>query len=171
MIHDTNNYWEQLERLEKLIKASELKAGLIFSFHNLTLGLFIDRIDNFEPILAENKLFIPLSILWIISILISIYYCFMCFRPKFELKYDLNVFFFKDATSKFGSVDEYSKKLIHTCKSEEQIVKQLSQQIHAESVIIDRKFYNVKWAIFYFIISFIFILLMIFTWVIFNIFF
>lgn len=43
MAQDPNNYWEQLERLEKLIRASELKAGVIFSFHSLILGLFVDR--------------------------------------------------------------------------------------------------------------------------------
>ena len=35
MSHDTNDYWEQLERLEKLIRASEFKAGVIFSIHSL----------------------------------------------------------------------------------------------------------------------------------------
>ena len=39
---DPNNYWEQLERLEKLIRASELKAGVIFSFHGLILGVFFE---------------------------------------------------------------------------------------------------------------------------------
>ena len=46
LIHDPNNYWEQLERLEKLIRASELKAGVIFSFHSLVLGLFFDRFEE-----------------------------------------------------------------------------------------------------------------------------
>ena len=55
MRQDPNNYWEQLERLEKLIRASELKAGIIFSFHSLILGLFIDRI---EPLLQMNRIYI-----------------------------------------------------------------------------------------------------------------
>ena len=40
MHHDPNNFWEQLERLEKLIRASEMKAGLILSFQSIILGLF-----------------------------------------------------------------------------------------------------------------------------------
>ncbi len=40
MRQDPNNYWEQLERLEKLIRASELKAGIIFSFHSLNNWTF-----------------------------------------------------------------------------------------------------------------------------------
>ena len=54
MIHDPNNYWEQLERLEKLIRAAELKAGIIFSFHSLILGLFIDRLDLLQPVISSN---------------------------------------------------------------------------------------------------------------------
>lgn len=64
MAQDTNNYWEQLERLEKLIKASELKAGVLFSFHSLILGLFVDRISNFERIFTENWVFIVFALLW-----------------------------------------------------------------------------------------------------------
>jgi len=44
---DPNNFWEQLERLEKLIRSSELKAGIIFSFHSLILGLFCRTIRLF----------------------------------------------------------------------------------------------------------------------------
>ena len=52
---DTNNYWEQLERLEKLIRASELKAGVIYSYHSLILGLFLDRLNYFESVFEGNK--------------------------------------------------------------------------------------------------------------------
>ena len=48
MAHDPNNYWEQLERLEKLIRASELKAGVIFSFHSLILGLFVVEVHTIQ---------------------------------------------------------------------------------------------------------------------------
>jgi len=45
---DSNNYWEQLERMEKLIRAAEVKAGVIFSFHSLILGLFVDRMRHID---------------------------------------------------------------------------------------------------------------------------
>ena len=95
MIQDSNNYWEQLERLEKLIRASELKAGIIFSFHSLIIGLFVDKLEQFRPIFESNVTFVILGFLWMTCVLISIYYCFKCFKPQMELKYDKNVFFLK----------------------------------------------------------------------------
>ena len=165
MTHDTNNYWEQLERLEKLIRASEFKAGIIFSFHSLILGLFVDRLENFEHVFQTKTIFIVLAVLWFFSVMISIYYCFRCFKPNMEIKYDKNVFFFRDAAYEFGPAKEYVKEIISVCSKEEEIVKKLSEQIHAESVIIDKKFYNVKRAIQFFIVSFIFVVISLSYWV------
>lgn len=166
MIQDPNNYWEQLERLEKLIRAAELKAGIIFSFHSLILGLFIDRLSYFQEIFQESSVYIILACLWIAFVIISIYYCFKCFIPRIESKYAKNVFFFRDATNAFGSIQEYSKKLMDVCKSEEDLFLQLSEQIHVESKIITKKFDCVKKSIRYFAISFIFIITMLVFWLI-----
>lgn len=170
MTQDTNNYWEQLERLEKLIRASELKAGVIFSFHSLILGLYVDRIENFQELLTSNKLFLIFAILWLISVMISIYYCFRCFKPNMELKYDNNVFFFRNAARKFNSVKDYTKELTRICGSEKEIITLLSQQIHAESVIIDKKFLNVNKAILFFVISFLFLIIKMTFWVFLEVF-
>lgn len=166
MIHDPNNYWEQLERLEKLIRASELKAGIIFSFHSLILGLFVDRLDQFQPIFTSSTIQIVFSILWMICVLLSVYYCFKCFKPQIEVEYDSNVFFFRDAVFAFGTVEEYTKKLMEVCSSEEEMYIQLSQQIHIESKIIDQKFKSVHQAIKFFGLSLIFVGLSIGYWVI-----
>lgn len=40
MKEESYNYWMQIERLDRLIRASELKAGLIISFHSLLVGVF-----------------------------------------------------------------------------------------------------------------------------------
>lgn len=164
MRQDPNNYWEQLERLEKLIRASELKAGIIFSFHSLVIGLFIDRIEQFTPVIQSSKIFVVISFLWMACVLISIYYCFKCFKPQIELKYDKNVFFFRDAVYAFGNVSEYTKKLMEICGSEEQMYEQLAQQIHIESKIIDQKFICVQKSIKFFGLSFIFVLLALAFW-------
>ena len=169
MRDNTNNYWEQLERLEKLIKAAELKAGVIFSYHSLILGLFVDRFENFEEAFQDSVIFTICFIIWLLLVLISIYYCFRCFKPNMELKYDKNVFFFRDAVYKFGSIKEYSKTLRQICATDKSIVKQLSEQIHAESVIIEKKFYDVKKAIQFFILSFIAVIISFGAWISFSI--
>jgi hypothetical protein len=165
MEQDTNNYWEQLERLEKLIRASELKAGILFSFHSLVLGLFVDRIQSFEHLFKDSIPFLILVLLWSASVIISIYYCFRCFQPSMQLKYKTNVFFFRDAAKEFDSVNSYVKEITKICETNEEIVKKLSEQIHAESVIIEQKFFHVKRAIRFFLLSFIFIICMLGVWV------
>ena len=166
MNQDTNNYWEQLERLEKLIRASELKAGIIFSFHSLILGLFIDRLENFEHIFKENILMLIFGFCWIILVIISIFYCFKCFHPKMELKNEENVFFFRDAAYKFGDIKQYAKKLTQVCETEEEIIDQLSQQIFVESKIVNQKFKSVQKAIKSFALSFVLVVLILVFWII-----
>ncbi len=166
MNQDSNNYWEQLERLEKLIRASELKAGIIFSFHSLIIGLFVDKLDKFRPIFESNVTFVVLSFLWMASVLISIYYTFKCFKPQMELKYDKNVFFFKDAVYSFGSTKEYTKKLMEVCGDKDEIYLRLSEQIHVESKIIDQKFLCVHKSIKFFGLSIIIVLLSLGFWII-----
>jgi hypothetical protein len=166
MQQDPNNYWEQLERLEKLIRASELKAGVIFSFHSLVLGLFFDRLDYLESVFNESPIFIGLITLWLLFVVISIFFSIRCFIPQIELKYDKNVFFFRDAALKFGTIEEYTSKLISVCSDENELYKQLSEQIHIESKIIDEKFKNVRKAIKFLAASFMIIILLLGLWLI-----
>ena len=163
---DPENYWMQLQRLERLIRASELKAGLIFSFHSLILGFFFDRMEHLQQIFQNNIFFLILLFLWLIFVIISLFFSIKCFIPKLELKYDKNVFFFRDAVSRFGDIKEYRKKIIDVCNNQEDLFKHLSEQIHVESKIIDYKFKCVKRSIKFFAISFIFVMLMIVLWVI-----
>lgn len=167
MAQDPNNYWEQLERLEKLIRASELKAGVIFSFHSLILGLFIDRLNYFEDALKDNVVLIVFAGLWILCVLISIYFCFKCFMPRIENKMDKNVFFFRDAVYNYGTIEEYTAKLMAVCDNKEEFYKMLSEQIYIESKIIDRKFSSVQKSIRFFAASFICIIVMLLVWLVF----
>lgn len=155
MKQDSNNYWEQFERLERLIKASELKAGLIFSFHGLILGVFFDRLDAFKHIFSENVIFSILVGVWITVVLISIFFALKCFIPKIEMKYNNNVFFFGDIVHKFGDVKSFSKHFIDVCGDEKRLYEQLSEQIHVESKIIEFKFRCVKLSLNFMAISLI----------------
>lgn len=164
MAQDPNNYWEQLERLEKLIRASELKAGVIFSFHSLILGIFIDRLNYFEEAFNDNIYLIGLTCLWMIFVLISIYFCFKCFMPRIEKKMDKNVFFFRDAVYNFGNMQNYTEQLMKVCDSEAEFYTMLSEQIYIESNIINKKFSSVQKSIQFFAASFVVIILTIVVW-------
>lgn len=76
--------------------------------------------------------------------------------PRMEMKYDDNVFFFRDAVKAFGTYQAYVKRLMEICENEHELFSQLSQQIHAESKIIDEKFESVRKSLRFFALSFIF---------------
>ena len=76
-----------------------------------------------------------------------------------ELKYKKIVFFFRDAAYRFGSIEQYVKKLTQVCATEDEIIEQLGHQIHIESKIVNQKFRNVQKAITFFAASFIFVIL------------
>lgn len=160
---DPINYWEQIERLERLIKASELKAGLIFSFHSLILGFFVDKTVDFQHIFSTCSIFTITSIIWIFMVLISIFYAVKCFVPRIESKHANNVFFFGDIIHEFGDMKSYSKELIKVCSDEDELFKQLGEQIFVESGIINYKFKNVKKALKFLIISLIAVIPVIIT--------
>jgi len=156
---ESNNFWQQIDRLEKLIRAAEVKAGILFSFHSFIIGLLINRLEFFSILFKGNEILIIFGICWILLVLISIYYCFNCFVPRMELKYDDNVFFYKDAVEAFGTMENYKEKLIHVCTTDEDLYVQLSEQIHAESKIVAMKFLSIKRALKFFAFSLIFVVL------------
>jgi len=164
MRHDPNNFWEQLERLEKLIRASELKAGLILSFQSLILGLFFDRLDSLQVTFGKDIVFIVIGSLWLICTSISIYFSVKCFMPRLELKFNKNVFFFRDAARSYGGVEQFTEELLNVFLNEEELFKQLSEQIYIESKIIDEKFKNVQKSIKFLAFSFIFVVLILGLW-------
>ena len=82
------------------------------------------------------------------------------------MKYDDNVFFFLDAVKAYGNSDEYTKKLIEICGSEEELYSQLAQQIHVESKIIAEKFGSVQSSLRFFALSFIFAMLSLVIWIV-----
>lgn len=157
MPQDPINYWEQLQRLEKLIRASEFKAGVIFSFHSLILGLFADRLEYLQQLFQKSAFFLVPFVFWLLFVIISVYFCFRCFTPRMELHYPKNVFFFMDAVRAFGDHEAYARKLMKVCKDEEVLFTQLGQQIHVESKIIDQKFSSVQKSLKFFALSFIFL--------------
>ena len=86
--------------------------------------------------------------------------------PRLELKFKKNVFFFRDAARSFGNIEEYTKELLKVCLEEEELFKQLSEQIYIESKIIDEKFKNVQKSIKYLALSFIFVVLLLGLWMV-----
>ena len=160
------NYWEQLERIERLNKASELKAGVIFSFHSFILGFLVDHMDVLSPLFSDYIFFSMIFGIWLLLVLVSIYFCFRCFTPRLELKFKKSIFFFRDAAKAYGDVAEYSNAYVSVCGDPKQLYQQLSQQIYIESVVVNKKFVSVQRSLRFFALSFAAVLILIISWAI-----
>ncbi len=142
-----DHYWGSMNHVNSLIKASEIKAGLILSFYGILLNFIYDSGKTFLIASDLNIIVYLLIALWFICTAISIYFCIRCFIPKIEEDYDDNIFFFGDVITKFGNIKEFSRTFYNISLDEKQLFEQLGEQIFIISKIADWKFKNVKRAI------------------------
>ncbi|WP_373518572.1 Pycsar system effector family protein [Pricia sp.] len=139
-----DHYWGSINYVFGLIKASELKAGLILSFYGILLNLIYQHLGTFFHTGSDQILLLILLGLWLVCTGVSIYFSVRCFMPRIEGKYDKNIFFFGDVISKFGNIQEFSRTFYTISLNEEELFLQLGQQIFIISKIADFKFRNVN---------------------------
>ncbi len=142
-----DHYWGSINYVFSLIKASEIKAGLILSFYGILLNLIYQNIALILSDESSNTLLITLLGVWIVCTIVSIYYSIKCFIPKIEGNYDKNIFFFGDVISKFGTIREFSQTFYNISLKEVELFDQLGQQIYIISKISAFKFKCVNRAI------------------------
>jgi hypothetical protein len=142
-----DHYWGSINHVTDLIRASEIKAGLILSFYGLLLNLIYQGAGSWvDPDKCDIIWYILVG-LWIGSTSISIFFSMRCFIPKIEGDYGDNIFFFGDIITKFGTIKEFAKTFYQVSLNEEQLFEQMGEQIFITSKIADWKFVNVKKAI------------------------
>lgn len=142
-----DHYWGSINHVTSLIKASELKAGLILSFYGILLNFMYQSIQIILDAFSGNLIFYILIGLWFCVTIASVFYSVRCFIPKIEGNYEKNMFFFGDVISKFGSIKEFSKTFYEISLDEDRLFKQLGEQVFIISKIAAWKFRNVKRAI------------------------
>jgi hypothetical protein len=142
-----DHYWGSINHVTGLIRASEIKAGLILSFYGILLNLIYQGADSWINPDKFDLIGHVLIGLWICTVTISIFFSIRCFIPKIEENYSDNIFFFGDVISKFGAIQDFSETFYKISLNEEQLFKQMGEQIFITSKIADWKFVNVKKAI------------------------
>jgi len=135
-----DHYWGSINYVSHLIKASELKAGLILSFYGILLNFIYQSVAILLKQFPNDYFIYFLLGLWFTCIVLSIYFSIRCFIPRFEAKFDKNIFFFRDVITKFGNIDEYAKTFFEISKDEDRLFNQLGHQIFIISKIADVKF-------------------------------
>ncbi|AVR45404.1 hypothetical protein C7S20_09045 [Christiangramia fulva] len=142
-----DHYWGSISYVASLIKASELKAGLILSFFGILLNFIYQNIDVIFAHFSNTIVIDILLGLWFLSTVGSIYFCIKCFIPRIEGRYDKNIFFFRDVISKFGDIKNFSRTFYTISLDEDQLFDHLGQQIFINSKIAAVKFRNVNMAL------------------------
>ncbi len=142
-----DHYWGSINYIFSLIKASEIKAGLILSFYGILLNFIYQKIEITLNDFQDNILLYLLLLLWFACTAYSIYCCVRCFMPKIEATYDKNIFFFRDVITKFGSINEFSKTFFKISLNEEELFDHMGQQIYIISKIAAVKFKYVNRAL------------------------
>lgn len=161
-----DHYWGSISYVSSLIKASEIKAGLILSFYGILLNFVYQNIDLVLAHFENNTIIYFLLTVWFACVVTSIYFSIRCFMPRIESKYDKNIFFFGDVISKFGDIKEFSRTFFSISMDEDQLFDQLGQQIFINAKIANLKFRNVQKALKFLAIQFIFLLIIVIYYVI-----
>ena len=139
-----DHYWGSINYVFGLIKASEIKAGLILSFYGILLNLVYQHVGLIFQENISSFLLYVLASSWLLCTLGSMYFSIRCFMPRIEKKFDKNMFFFGDIISKYGGINEFSKTFYKVSLNEEALFHQLGQQIFIISKIAAYKFRNVN---------------------------
>jgi len=153
-----DHYWGTINYVSGLIKASELKAGLILSFYGIILNFIYQSAAPVMHSVSNAILFYILIGLWFVATVISIFFSVRCFIPKLEGNYSDNVFYFGDVITKFGTIKEFSQKFYDVSINEKEVFEQLGEQIYINSKISAWKFRNVQRSIFFLAISLVLLL-------------
>tara|TARA_R100000935_G_scaffold8302_7_gene17543 strand:+ start:179333 stop:179911 length:579 start_codon:yes stop_codon:yes gene_type:complete len=144
-----DHYWGSMAHVTSLIKASELKAGLILSFYGILLNFIYQGTGTLLMQLQGDTILYILIACWVVCTAVSVFFCVRCFIPKIEGKFSPNVFFFGDVIRKFGDVKSFSKTFYEVSLDEHRLFQQLGEQIYIISKIAAWKFKNVQRAIWF----------------------
>jgi hypothetical protein len=139
-----DHYWGSINYVAGLVKASELKAGLILSFYGILLNFIYQSIQMALIQTPRQFIFFILLGLWFCCTVFSIYFSIRCFIPRIEGTYEKNIFFFRDVITKFGGIKDFSKTFYDISRDEDQVFDHLGQQVFIMSKIAAVKFKNVQ---------------------------
>jgi hypothetical protein len=139
-----DHYWGTIEYISSLIKASEIKAGLILSFYGILLNLIYQSFNSIYTLSTSVIIFYIVGGAWVLVTVISVYFSIRCFMPRIETKYEKNVFFFGDVISAFGDEKQFAKTFYEISIDEDRVFDQLGQQVYILSSIAAAKFKNVN---------------------------
>ncbi len=155
-------YWQILKNNQEMIRFSEVKAGLVISVYGILFSVMLNETAWLRAEIARWPwyLFVVVSV-FLAIILVSLYYSFKCFRPRFENKNPTSIIYFGDIVSDFQEYMAYHAYLEKTVVNDYEMSVQLAEQIHTNSTIATRKFQAVSKSVKLMLISIYFLILVV----------
>lgn len=141
-------YWHILHNNQDMIRFSEVKAGLVISIFGVLFSIMLSSVSWIRDQIGDWSWYLLiLVILFMASTLVSLFFAFRCFMPRFENKNPTSVVYFGDIVSDFREYMAYHRFLEDIVVKDDEMSIQLAEQIHTNSVIATRKFQAVSKAI------------------------
>lgn len=148
-------YWNSLNKIMDHIRFSDGKAALFLSIYGILISLFFTQ----ENVVWEELIKGWSTTRWIFLIItglfsvISIYFSFNAINPRLKNPATKSLIYFGDVHKKFKSAEEYYHFGQERFKNPDEVFRDLSDQVYVNSSIAYKKFYNVSWALRFFVLS------------------
>ncbi len=136
------------------IRFSDAKAALFLSIYGILISLFFTQeVDVWVEIMQGSTLKQVLLIITGVFSVISIYFAFNTVNPRLKNPTSTSIIFFGDIHKKFNTPEEYFEFGQKRFQNLDDVFRDLSDQVYVNSTIAYKKFFNVSWALRFFVMS------------------
>ncbi len=147
-------YWYSLNKIMDHIRFSDAKAALFLSIYGILISIFFSQSDHvWLDILEGSSIKQFLLILTGIFSVISIYFAFNAVNPRLKNPTSTSIVYFGDIHKKFSTPEEYYEFGQKRFQDPDEVFRDLSDQVYVNSTIAYKKFFNVSWALRFFVLS------------------
>lgn len=136
------------------IRFSDAKATLFLSIYGILISVFFtSEKDVWGLLIQGTTVKLILMIITGVFSVISIYFAFNTVNPRLKNPGSKSLIYFGDVHKKFKSAEEYYLFGQEQFKDPDKVFRDLSDQVYVNSTIAYKKFFNVSWALRFFVLS------------------
>ena len=146
------NLWKTYQMVNDWVKFSDIKAGVVITVIGLCYTIIYTNANTVYSYLTSSNLILILAIITIILSMLSGFYAFKCLNPRLNNQNPNSILYFGHI-SQNANFNAYITQLNDVFQDNENVVRQLAEQVHTNSKIAWNKFINVTYSIRFFFIG------------------
>jgi hypothetical protein len=126
------------------------------SIYGILISLFFTQESDIwmEVLKGSNTRMFFLTVTGVFSV-VSIYFAFNTVNPRLKNPATKSIIYFGDIHKKFQTAEEYYQFGQKRFQDSEEVFRDLSDQVYVNATIAYKKFFNVAWALRFFVLSFL----------------